>query len=510
MAPNQDRSATRAVGKTVRSFSRHYRENEFGERIRIGRQKPTFEQAALFERTDGEQATELASAFFGDPLEWQRHVLDVMLARDARDKYLFHTVGIAIPRQNGKSWDVRARCFYGLITAGEKILYTCQHGDTADEMFKALSAPFEDEDNEELHELLVAVRKTNGQQAIYLANGGTIRFTTRTNSLARGKSYDVLIYDEAQDLTKAQQAASLPTISASAKHNTQTIYIGTPPDSKAPGEVFKPMHDRVHAGEAPKTAWMEWAAPDVQDPHDRDWWCETNPSLGILIDEAAIEGEADQFAPDDFARERLGWWDANIVQFDAAIPGYQWDECATGSPPSDGKRSFGVKFAPEGDRAAVAICQIPHGGLPFVELVGDYAMPGKLSDMAAFLAGQEEKTAEIRIDGKAHSKALCDELSALGVSRRVYATCTAEEVTAAASMFTAKVENGGVQHIACIVEDALSASVKGCARRTIGSSGAWGLGDGTERSYMAEAASLALYANETTRRDPEGGMSVWW
>lgn len=178
------------------------------------RQTPTYEANVPEDLSgDGEMACELATAYFGDPLPWQPHLLDAMLARDARDKYLLRTLGISIPRQNGKSWVVRARCFYGALN-GEKILYTCQHGDTSDQMFKELSQPFEDEDETELHDLLLAVRKTNGQQAISLKNGGLIRFTTRTNSLARGKTYDVLIYDEAQELTDTQQAASLPAISA--------------------------------------------------------------------------------------------------------------------------------------------------------------------------------------------------------------------------------------------------------------------------------------------------------
>ena len=161
------------------------------------RQTPTYE-ANIPEKLDGDgpMAAELASAYFGDPLPWQPHLLDAMLARDDRDKYLLRSIGISIPRQNGKSWDVRARCFHGALN-GEKILYTCQHGDTSDQMFQELSRPFEDEDEPELNDLLLAVRKTNGQQAIKLKNGGLIRFTTRTDSLARGKTYDVLIYDEA-------------------------------------------------------------------------------------------------------------------------------------------------------------------------------------------------------------------------------------------------------------------------------------------------------------------------
>ena len=84
------------------------------------RQTPTYE-ANIPERLDGDgpMAAELASAYFGDPLPWQPHLLDAMLARDERDKYLLRSIGISIPRQNGKSWDVRARCFHGALN-GEK------------------------------------------------------------------------------------------------------------------------------------------------------------------------------------------------------------------------------------------------------------------------------------------------------------------------------------------------------------------------------------------------------
>jgi hypothetical protein len=248
-------------------------------------------------------AAELASAYFGDPLPWQPHLLDAMLARDSRDKYLLRSIGISIPRQNGKSWDVRARCFYGALN-GEKILYTCQHGDTSDQMFQELSRPFEDEDEPELNDLLLAVRKTNGQQAIKLKNGGLIRFTTRTDSLARGKTYDVLIYDEAQELTAKQQAASLPAISAGSKHNPQTIYLGTPPGPDNVGTVFRDLHEDVHSGRS-EMGWIEWGATEIGDVHDEARWFEYNPSLGTVLDIEAVRGESEQMQPDVFARERL-------------------------------------------------------------------------------------------------------------------------------------------------------------------------------------------------------------
>jgi hypothetical protein len=464
---------------------------------RIGRQRPTFEQVKESSRTDGPQAAQLASAFFGEPLEWQRHVLDVMLARDSSDKYVHHSVGISVPRQNGKSWDVRARCFYGVVTDGEKILYTCQHGDTADEMFKALSAPFEDEDNEELHELLLAVRKTNGQQAIYLKNGGLIRFTTRTNSLARGKSYDVLIYDEAQELTKAQQAASLPTISASKKHNTQTIYIGTPPGSNAPGEVFKPMHDRVHDGKAPDMAWMEWAAPEVVDPHDREWWYETNPSLGVLIDETAIEGEADQFDQYDFARERLGWWSPTEAVVHA-VPRGVWDATRIDAIGDryGGLMTFGVKFHPDGGTYSVVGCKAAKGRKAFaVEHIATETTAGGTRALAEWLAARYSKAACVVIDGQNGASALCDNLADMRPPRGFVRRPTSRDVVAASQTFVDLLADRSVSHTP---DGELDAGAYNATRRSIGGNGGWGF----EGSITLEAAALALWGARTTTRDP--------
>lgn len=50
------------------------------------RQTPTYEANVPEDLSgDGGMACELATAYFGDPLPWQPHLLDAMLARDARD-----------------------------------------------------------------------------------------------------------------------------------------------------------------------------------------------------------------------------------------------------------------------------------------------------------------------------------------------------------------------------------------------------------------------------------------
>ena len=487
---------------------------------RVGAQQPRVRVEPKRAYTDGDNAAELSAAYGNTLDEWQQIVLDCWLGRDENGNLTAMTCGLPCPRQNGKNGIIEAFELNMLLNVPDThILHTAHQVKTEKKAFRRLAGIFENRKHEELNAELKSVRRTNGEEAIELVNGNTVEYASRHRGSARGfDAITCVIYDEAQELTDEHVEAIMSTLAASPTGDRQIIYAGTPPSPTAPGEVFKRIRKAALNNPTPKTAWHEWGIESDQCPvredatYDdvRDMVFETNPAMGVRLDDEFTEEEFNTMTASGFARERLGWWDSNIVRFDAAIPGYQWDECAVDEPPKDGKRSFGVKFAPEGDRAAVAVCQTPEDGLPFVELVGDYAMPENLAKIAAFLVEQEERTAEVRIDGKAYAKALSDELDARGMSKRVYLTCTTEQVTAAASMLVAKLSNKAVTHIRSNVEDALTASVKGCAKRTIGNSGAWGLGDGAARSYMAEAASLALHANETTKRDPDGGMSVWW
>lgn len=462
------------------------------------RSTPTFEANIPADLTgDGEMACRLAAAYFGEPMPWQPHLLDAMLARDGRDRYLIGALGIAVPRQNGKSWAVRARCFFGALN-GEKILYTCQHGDTSDEMFQALAAPFQDEDEPELQDLLQAVRKVNGQQAIRLKNGGLIRFTTRTDSLARGKTYDVLIYDEAQELTSSQQAASLPAISAGPKKNPQTIYLGTPPKPDDKGEVFYKLHDSVHEGES-GMGWIEWGADEIGDVRDESRWYATNPSLGIHLNPDAVKAECDQMAPDVFARERLGWWAPRGAAGIFALDASKWEACATETPMEGGKLAFGVKFSADGARVAVSWARAERGGGSYVELYDLAGTAGGTAQIADMLLRNAGEIACVCIDGKSGSEALRQRLADRGFPRAAVATGTPAIVQAAASMLADEVRDGTTSHIE---SPALDESATRSLKRDVGRDG-WGFADGADSTAEAiESASLALWAARTTKRDP--------
>lgn len=464
-------------------------------------QEPTWSNVSSLGVTDGPMAARLASEFFGDPLEWQSRVLDALLARDGRDKYAFHSFALSVPRQNGKSWDVLARCLYGIVADGERILYTCQHGDTSDEMFRRLSGPFEDEDNEELSGMLVAVRKTNGQQAIYLKNGGYIRFTTRTNSLARGRSYDAIVYDEAQELTESQQAASLFAISASRKHNTQTIYLGTPPDPNCAGEVFRRLHDEAHAGSPQAVPWMEWAAGEIGDVADRARWERCNPSLHILIDETAVEGELGTLA-DTFARERLGWW-SPTTKASRAIPEKDWDAAAIEAIGDSYRRktALSVKFSPDGSTYALAGCKLDGKGRAAVELIELGTTENGTKALAAALYERRNAACVVVVDGLSGASALCDNLAELNAPRGYVKRPTAGDVVAAATGFADALADGSLAHTA---QPALDDSARHAVKRAVGKRGGWGFGSsGPHDSTAVEAAANALWGARNTKRDPK-------
>ena len=466
-------------------------------------QRPTFAANCEYEKTDGDKAAMLAGAFYDDPLEWQLYLLDLMLARDRRDKYQFPSVAVSLPRQNGKSWVVRSRVFYGMVAAGERILYTCQNSDTAEDMFRELLTPFQDDDETELAELLDHYKQANGQWAIYLNNGGFVKFNTRTNKYARGKSkIDVLIYDEAQFLTPSQQQASLPTVSAARTHNSQVIYLGTPPSPEDDGGVFSEMHARVHASDS-GVAWVEWAADEIGDVSDRERWFRLNPSLPIVLDEKSVEREFNDMTPTGFARERLGWWMPPPKEAEKAIPEKLWVDTAIQSIGDRYRQKtvLAVKFTPDGSTYALAGCKLDKAGNAAFELVETQSTGGGTKELARRLAKAASQVSCVVIDGQNGAAALCDNLAELNVPRNYIIRPRATDIIAAAGLLMENLEAGTAVHTA---NEVLDGSALHSVRRPIGSRGGYGFGgsDGWD-SAPIEACALGLFGARNSKRNPK-------
>ena len=332
-----------------------------------------------------------------EPLEWQEGILDGWLGRRADGKWAATACGMSVPRQNGKTLGVvEVRMNYGLLVLGEEIVYTAHLQKTSTEIFEDMKAFFE---QPRIRRHVADIKTALGREQIIMRNGGRVKFVARTRNGGRGLHGDLLVFDEAQELTAFQQGSFLPVISASP--NPQTIYIGTPPDEGADGEVFWRIRKATLDGDNSATAWAEWSVPEIGDVTDRDRWWATNPSLGVLIDEETVATECEQMASDTFARERLGWWAPRGTEVEHPIRAEEWDACATADPPEDGLMAVAVKFAVDGSRGTLAVCLKPEGGKPYIEAVESRNLAGGTGWFARWLVQRRERVASCVIDGKA-------------------------------------------------------------------------------------------------------------
>lgn len=475
--------------------------------VRYGNQIPTFEVVGEYDHTIGPH---IARAFGRTGTMFypsQEYILDLYGARTPDNRFAAKTIGLSEPRQNGKSFPARKYATsFGL--GGLSVLYSAHNGGTVRKMFKYISD--EIHGKRALYKRLKQEIKGKGSEGLYFHGGGCVEFQTRTTSGARGGTYDVIIFDEAQELTYDQLDAVKPTTIASASGDPQMIYLGTPPGPNCRGDVFADMHKAAHEGNLGGAWWVEWSVPNVPDLTDRAAVLElayrTNPAMGYRIREDVMLDAIDQYQnrPDSFAREYLGWW-SPLQKTIAAVNGADWQKCETSTPPKEGRLAFAVKFTVDGQYAAIGVCRIPDDGVPHVELVKycDLALEG-LDSVAQFVYDRRERATLTMIDGKAASDDLAARLESFGMSRKAYKIASSRDYVGAASMLVNSVREHGITHYG---QAQLNDAVKTTSKRAIGNTGGYGFTG--ESAEILDSVALALYAARTSKRVAERGTTIW-
>ena len=495
--------------------------------LRKGNQRPTFSTVKPWAKSDGEYAAQVFHGYGVKFFPSQEYELSVFLARNDDNSYAALTICIAKPRQNGKSFAARFYAVWMAAIEGKRVLFSAHHGKTVRKMFKEMRNFVEG--TPDFAELLLpggrGVYAAAGSEGIYFMNedgtdGGCIEFYTRTNSAARGETYHVIVVDEAQELTDEQLEALKPTTFAASDlededidgvpadaDDPQMIYLGTPPNAKCPGTVFKRCHDDSHAGTS-ACWWMEWAVEAVPDMTDVDAVVElvymTNPAMGYRIKESTMREAIGTMRADGFARECLGWWSmtASAVM---PITAVRWAACRI-EPDSipgyeDGIACAAVKFAPDGSSGSLAIAVNPDDGRPpYVQVIAHRSMGAGVGWFADWAAEREESLAQVVVDGKAYAGALVERLKDVGLADGQIVTPGSSDVAKACSMLVDAVESGRLSHGG---QEALDDSATHSAKRKIGSGGGYGFeGVGDTDATLVEACALALWQAMTTTRDP--------
>ena len=469
--------------------------------MRYGNQSPTFETVGKYHHSAGERLCDVYESWGTRFYPCQRRELTLFMARDDEGRFASRTICISKPRQNGKSFAARK---YAITMAakGKHVLYSAHNGSTVRKMFKYIAD--EIEATPDLARRVRSIYRAAGTEGIYFANGGCIEFQTRTNSGARGETYDVIIIDEAQELTYDQLDAIKPTTIASESGDPQMIYVGTPPNEKCAGDVFGDYHEAAHAGKAGGMWWMEWAVDDVPDLTDRDAALElaylTNPAMGYRIREDVMLDAIDGYVmkPDSFAREYLGRWNPSLRVVDFLITSLAWRSAQVATPPASvDKLAYGVRFTPDGRSVSLAMAATTQDGchVEYIRTEPTFVGVGWLVD---WIVARKGKAAAVAIDGRADATDLGQQLVKAGMPKAAVMVARTADAISADAMLVNAVNDGTLTHLD---DPALAESALGATRRPIGKDGGYGFGG--ECPERLDACALALWAARTTRRDPK-------
>lgn len=342
--------------------------------VRKGNQEPRVSRAPDWVFTHGQDAAFLAESYGLAPDPWQQRVIDAWLGETDDGKWSASRCGLSVPRQNGKNAVLEIVELYKLVQLGRRILHTAHEVKTARKAFLRLAGFFENSrEYPELTELVDSIRRTNGQEAILLENGGSIEFIARSSGSGRGFTVDDIVCDEAQDLNEEALAALLPTVSAAPSGNPQVTFTGTPPSGNGNGAVWTRMRSEgVDMERESNLAWFEWSCAGDLDVTDIDHWYAANPALGIRLAESSVRDECNAFSAEKFATERLGMW-ASAASL-SVIPADMWEKRAVDSAPDGDVLAYGVDMNPERTISRVCVA-VSNGDGYHVELadIGDAA-----------------------------------------------------------------------------------------------------------------------------------------
>ena len=484
---------------------------------RVGRQEPTYSWCGSWTRTEGKLASALSDAYGLSPHPWQRLLLNDWLALDDEGRLLNSMCILPVPRQNGKTGVCDPRETWGLVHRGEWILHTAHEYQTAKLAFDRLRHKFGVKRNDptaaypELNRLVSHYTTSANQMVLDLTNGGHIEFRTRGSGgdAGRGGTFDVVVVDEAQNYTEAQDAALSPLNSAAPHGSPQTIFMGTVPDPERPhkGEKFATIRASMHEDPYIGGCIHEWSAPEVGDPLDVSRWYEYNPSLGYQLLEPALMKDARTMSADTFAREHLGWWPPQIAT-SAPILAKDWDACRTDDPQRGGVVCYAVKFSPDGSTGVLAAChRQDDGGPAFVYVVDVRSLSHGIRWFVDTLVGVAEEAALFVIDGPASSQNLVDRILAERVPKNMVSRPRATDMVTACTSLANAVKERRMTHYG---QPALDASATRSRRRPISTGGGWGFASTDEAdATLVEACALAYWGATTTKRDPRRKAVVW-
>jgi hypothetical protein len=215
---------------------------------------------------------------------------------------------------------------------------------------------------------------------------------------------------------------------------------------------------------------------------DESKWQQANPQMGrrILID--TIRNERLALPPEEFARERLGWWDEpGLVEH--IFGAEKWGRCAIPAQDEPPTAGIALGIAVSVDRAWSTItAAVPLPGRELVGVVHRQRGTQGLVEKAAEL--QAKYDCKIGMDSRGPAADLIEPLKEAGVWMQL---ATTSDVLDATASFYDKVQTTVIAHMS---HPELEDAVRGAQRRPI--SDRWAVGRRTSASDVSPLESAIL------------------
>lgn len=417
-----------------------------------------------------------------------------------------------MPRQNGKNACLEIVELFLAVLLGVKILHTAHQVKTARKHFRRLKHFFGNKVNDptaqypELNDMVTELRNVNGQEAIILDNGGSIEIIARSSASGRGFTVDVIICDEAQDMSDDDQESLMSTASSAPSGNPIWIYTGTPPGPKSNGEVFTRIRTESLKRSGRPRSWIEWSPDELADPPidptDREVWREMNPALGSgRLIWKVVEAEFEDLSRIGFCRERLGMWSAGTTL--QAIPEPAWRSVADRKSFPMDRYALGVMVNTDRSMAAVGFAGRRSNGTWHIEIDEERPGTGWVVEWVIDRVSKNSIVAVV-IDSASPAISLVDDLEDAGV--KVTQIGTKEIAGACGSLYdgivgTVNDFNEVIRTIYHTDQVQLNTSLAVARRKPVLGNTAW-VWDGREEDsnvLAMQAVTLALWGSQGTK-----------
>ena len=455
------------------------------DEAKLGRQTPTTSVIVPYTHSHGEEAVELYNKSGRTALEWQRLLVEDIMAVDNDELWVHMKFGYGVPRRNGKSEVIAMRMLYA-ITHGERALYTAHRTTTSHSMWektveRLTKIGYTEKDD-------FKSTKQFGLERIEMLDGSeaVINFRTRSSKGGLGEGYDLLVIDEAQEYTTDQETA-LKYIVTDSK-NPQTIMCGTPPTAVSAGTVFVKLRQLVLSGESEDAGWAEWSVPKLSDAHNPDLWYETNPSLGSILTERKIRselGKNEESQLDDNI-QRLGYWVSYNQK--SAISRNEWRDCIISSPKLSENHAlfFGVKYSKSTSNVSLAVAVRLADEKIFVEAIDCQPIRNNNAWIIGFLRNCHADT--VIIDGAGGQTILKSDIEQAECKCEIILPKVSEIIEANA-LFESNLFGNIIRHAD---QPALEQAISNCEHRAIGSGGGFGYNSVLEGADISLLDAVAL------------------